>query len=62
MTALIECKHEPDGMLYLSDPPKFKCAKCGDFYLKNHKIKMVPAGHNEDTLNKQGDDNERKNT
>lgn len=27
-----ECKHESDGSHLLSNPPKTKCKKCGEFY------------------------------
>ncbi len=27
-----ECKHESDGLDYLSNPPKTRCKKCGEFY------------------------------
>lgn len=30
-----ECTHESDGSFLLSDPPKTKCKKCGEFYFKN---------------------------
>ena len=26
------CQHENDGMVYCSNPPKYKCLKCGEFY------------------------------
>lgn len=29
-----ECKHESDGSFLLSDPPRTKCKKCGEFYFK----------------------------
>lgn len=28
----VECQHEWDKCLYMSDPPKYKCRKCGQFY------------------------------
>lgn len=33
--ALCGCNHEHNGMMYMSNPPKYKCKKCGDFYLSN---------------------------
>lgn len=27
-----QCKHESDGMCYLSNPPQYKCIRCGQFY------------------------------
>ncbi len=27
-----ECKHESDGLVYCSNPIKYKCKICGDFY------------------------------
>lgn len=29
-----ECTHESDGSYLLSDPPRTKCKKCGEFYFK----------------------------
>lgn len=29
-----ECTHESDGSFLLSDPPRTKCKKCGEFYFK----------------------------
>lgn len=26
------CNHESDGLCYTSDPPQYKCLKCGEFY------------------------------
>lgn len=26
------CQHESDGMIYASNPPQYKCIKCGEFY------------------------------
>lgn len=25
-------EHESDGMVYTSNPPQYKCKKCGEFY------------------------------
>lgn len=33
-----ECKHESDGSFLLSDPPRTKCKKCGEFY-SAHELK-----------------------
>lgn len=33
--ALCGCKHEHNGMMYMSNPLKYKCKKCGEFYLSN---------------------------
>lgn len=30
-----ECKHESDGSFLLSDPPRTKCKKCGEFYFQS---------------------------
>ncbi len=27
------CKHEDNGMFYYTNPPKYCCKKCGEFYL-----------------------------
>lgn len=26
------CEHEPDGRVYTSMPPKWRCVKCGEYY------------------------------
>lgn len=26
------CQHESDGNVYTSNPPQYKCKKCGEFY------------------------------
>ena len=26
------CQHESNGMVYTSNPPQYKCTKCGQFY------------------------------
>lgn len=27
-----KCLHKPDGNAYTSNPPQYKCKKCGEFY------------------------------
>lgn len=34
------CEHELDGMVYLSNPPQFKCKKCGQFYRETGRDKF----------------------
>ncbi len=29
--------HKDNGMVYVSNPPKYKCKDCGKFYLINNK-------------------------